>query len=198
LWVNTLIGAVLTAYVDESYRRRRGESACVYTLVGVVVDEADLGDIRDRLRALRDGKAPRLHWQRERPTRLGYIAETIGTMPFRAVVVTLMHAPDTSSERARRYCLSSLLRRVHELEADRVVFESRRSEDHKDMAVIAAWRRARRPEALVRVDFVWSLAEPALWMADAVAGAFMWWLGDQCDEWHHLERKAEVLEIDEP
>jgi L-alanine-DL-glutamate epimerase-like enolase superfamily enzyme len=119
-------------------------------------------------------------------------------MPFRAVVVTLMHAPDTSSERARRYCLSSLLRRVHELEADRVVFESRRSEDHKDMAVIAAWRRARRPEALVRVDFVWSLAEPALWMADAVAGAFMWWLGDQCDEWHHLERKAEVLEIDEP
>lgn len=197
-WVNTLIGVSLTAYVDESYRRRRGESACVYTLVGVVVDEADLDDIRDRLRALRDGKAPRLHWQRERPIRLGRIAETIAMMPFTAVVVTVMHAPATSSERARRYCLSPLLRRVNELGVDRIVFESRQSEDYKDMRVIASWRRAKRPEALVRVDFVWSLAEPALWMADAVAGAFMWWLGDQRDEWHQFEPKAEVIEIDEP
>jgi len=56
LWVNTLICVVLTAYVDESYRRRRSESVCVYTLVGVVVADADLDGIRSELRGLRNGK----------------------------------------------------------------------------------------------------------------------------------------------
>jgi hypothetical protein len=51
LWVNTLIGVVLTAYVDESMRRRRGESVCFYVLAAVLVDDQDLDDVRDEMKS---------------------------------------------------------------------------------------------------------------------------------------------------
>jgi len=78
------------------------------------------------------------------------------------------------------------------------VFESRQAEDRKDMQVIAAWRRAKRPEAMVRVDFLPAVAEPGLWLDDIIAVAFMWWLGGTCDHWQALAGKCRVVEVHEP
>ena len=198
MWVNTLIGVVVTAYVDESYRRRRGESVCVYTLVGVVVADVEMDDVRSELRGLRSGKDKTLHWRRERPERLPALAAAVGSLPVRAVATVMMHDAGIDSERARRFCLSQLLRELHGLQAERVVFESRQAEDRKDMQVIAAWRRAKRPEAMVRVDFLPAIAEPGLWLADVIAGAFMWWLRGTCDHWLVLADKCRVVEVNEP
>ena len=79
-----------------------------------------------------------------------------------------------------------------------MVFESRQAEDRKDMQVIAAWRRAKRPEAMMRVDFLPAVAEPGLWLADIIAGAFMWWLRGTCDHWLMLADKCRVVEVHSP
>ena len=110
----------------------------------------------------------------------------------------MMHDARTDSERARRFCLSQLLRELHGLGVERVVFESRQAEDRKDMQVIAAWRRAKRPEAMLRVDFLPAIAEPGLWLADIIAGAFMRWFGGSCDHWLLLAGKCRVVEVHEP
>jgi hypothetical protein len=197
-WVNTLIGVPLTAYVDESYCRRRGESTCVYTLVGVVVDDTDLDVVRSALCDLRSGKDKTLHWRREQPERLPVIAEAVRALPMSAVVTVVMHNASVDSERARRHCLSQLLRELFDAGSEQVVFESRQAEDRKDLQVIAGWRRAKRPEAMVRVDFLPAVAEPALWLADIVAGAFMWWLGGACDHWSVLADACRVVEVSLP
>ena len=171
---------------------------CVYTLVGVVVADVDMDGIRTELCGLRSGKDKTLHWRRERPERLPAIAAAVGSLPIRAVATVMMHDAWVESERARRYCLSQLLRELHDLDAKHVVFESRQAEDRKDMQVIAAWRRAKRPEAMVRVDFLPAVAEPGLWLADIIAGAFMWWLGGTCDHWSALAGKCRVVEVHEP
>ena len=109
----------------------------------------------------------------------------------------MMHDAKLASERARRLCLSQLLRELFETGAEHVVFESRQAEDRTDMQVVAGWRRAKRPEAMVRIDFAAAVAEPALWLADVVAGAFMWWLGGTCDHWSAIAHRCRVVEVEE-
>lgn len=172
---------------------------CLYALVGVVVADIDADGIRSGLlRELRSGKDKTLHWRRERPERLPVIAAAVGSLPVRAVAAVMMHNARVESERARRHCLSQLLRELHDLAAEHIVFESRQTEDRQDLQVIAAWRRAKRPEAMTRVDFLPAVAEPGLWLPDIVAGAFMWWLGGTCDHWSVLADKCRVVEVHEP
>ncbi len=198
MWVNTLIGVVLTAYVDESMRRRRGEAACVYTLVAVLVADDQLDDVREALRRLRYGKTQIIHWHAESDRRLPVIAGAIAELPIDGVVTVLMHRPEISAERARRLCLSVLLAELRRLAVDRVLFESRQAQDANDLRVIRSWRRYGREGAQVRVDFLRKSEEPALWLADCVAGAFMWWLNGTCDHWSAIADSCRVVEVEEP
>ncbi|WP_370363322.1 hypothetical protein [Catenulispora sp. GP43] len=187
---------VLTAYVDESMRRRRGEGICFYVLAAVLVDDRDLDDVRDALKSLRRGKAKSIHWRYERPDRQPELAAAIASLPIRPVVAVCLHEIAVASERARRLCLASLLAALDDHAVARVILDSRREQDNNDLKVLQAWRRAGRPEAGVRMDFQDSEAEPALWAPDCVAGAVAWWLNGDGASWCHLEAITQVVDVD--
>lgn len=150
LWVNTLIGVVLTAYVDESMRRRRGESVCFYVLAAVLVDDQELDDVRDALRGLRYGKSPELHRRDERPERRRLIAEAVAAVPVSAVVAVCIHGPSLLTERARRLSLGALLHELSVEGVNRAVFDSRRDQDRSELRLIQNWRRFGRPGCDIR------------------------------------------------
>jgi hypothetical protein len=196
LWVNTLIGVVLTAYVDESMRRRRGEGVCFYVLAAVLVDDQDLDDVRDALRRLRYGKSKELHWRDERPERRPLIAEAIAALPVSAVVAVCVHSPNLSSERARRLSLGRLLLGLSTDGVDQIVFDSRRDQDRSELRLLQNWRRFGRPGCAVRTDFFTGESEPALWAADCAAGAVAWWLNGDAVGWRHFEAVARIVDVD--
>lgn len=146
MWVNTLIGVVLTAYVDESMRRRRGEGVCVYVLAAVLVDDSDLDDVRDELRLLRKGKSKSIHWRYEQADRQPMPAAAIASSPIRPVVSVCLHELGVAGERVRRLCLASLLAAVSDHNVARAILDSRREQDDNDLKVLQAWRRAGRAQ----------------------------------------------------
>lgn len=196
LWVNTLIGVVLTAYIDESMRRRRGEGVCFYVLAAVLVEDQYLDDVRTVLRCLRYGKTPELHWRDERPERRPVIAETIASLPVSAVVAVCVHGPDLPSERARRLSLGRLLPELSTDGVDRIVFDSRRDQDRSELRLIQNWRRFGRPGCEVRTDFFQSESEPALWAADCAAGSVAWWLNGNPVGWRYFEAMTRIVDVD--
>lgn len=188
----------LTAYIDESARRRQGETVCFYVLSAVLVDDSEVDDVRANLRSLRYGKTNIIHWRHERPERWPMLATAISVMPIKAIVAVCPHASATSSERARRFCLSRLLVEFREAGADRVVLDSRQGQDAAELRMVMAWRRARRPEAHIRLDYVRSSEEPMLWVTDCVAGAVAWWLGGDSVGWDALEPVVRLVEVELP
>ncbi|MEZ0106925.1 hypothetical protein ABH920_000916 [Catenulispora sp. EB89] len=187
---------VLTAYVDESMRRRRGEGACFYVLAAVLVDDSDLDDVRAVLRGLRYGKSRELHWRDERPERRPLIAEAVAGLPVAAVVAVCIHGPSVPSERARRLSLGRLLHELSVEGVNQAVFDSRRDQDRSELRLIQNWRRFGRPGCDVRTDFFVSASEPALWAADCAAGAVAWWLNGDAVGWQHLEAVTRVVDVD--
>jgi hypothetical protein len=196
LWVNTLIGVVLTAYVDESARRRRGEDVCFYVLAAVLIDDADLGSVRGALRQLRYGKSSMSHWRQELPSRWSVLAAAIADLPLQAIATVCLHDAEVKSERARRLCLGRLLVALQAAGADRAVLDSRRHEDDAELRLLQAWRRSGRSEAALRVDYLRSHMEPALWAADCVAGATAWWLNGDPVGCKHLGAVTEIVDVD--
>jgi hypothetical protein len=195
-WVNTLIDVSLTAYVDESMRRRRGEDFCFYVLAAVLVEDDELDDVRDRLRRLRYGKTPELHWRDERPERRPLIAKAIASLPVSAVVAVCIHGQDMAAERARRLSLGRLLVELDADAVERVVLDSRRAQDREELRLFQNWRRFGRPGTDVRLDHFEGRVEPALWVADCVAGAVAWWLNGNPVGWKHLEAVTRIVDVD--
>lgn len=52
---------MLTAYVDESARRRQGEVTCVYTLAAVLVADDAEEKVRGVMKSLRHGRSRVIH-----------------------------------------------------------------------------------------------------------------------------------------
>ncbi|WP_067183935.1 DUF3800 domain-containing protein [Microtetraspora niveoalba] len=170
---------MLTAYVDESLRRRPHDDS-VYAMAAVVMDAADCEDVRVDLESLRLGKSPRLHWRDESPTRQLAIAERIADMPIRGIVTVYLHGGEVRTERARRRCLERLLIEVDKAGVAAVSIESRTPEqDHLDRGLLTGLRKARVLPKSLTVRWQPSASEPLLWAADAVVGATTWWLDGQ-------------------
>lgn len=195
-WVNTLIAVSLTAYVDESLRRRRGEDFCFYVLAAVLVEDEDLDDVREGLRRLRYGKTPELHWRDERPERRPVIAAAVAAMSVTSVVAVCIHGPGISSERARRLALGRLLPELDAESVNRIVFDSRRGQDESDYDLVRSWRRFSRPGSGIRLDFFEGVLEPALWAADCAAGAVAWWLNGNDVGWRHMEAVTRIVDVE--
>jgi hypothetical protein len=161
----------LHAWVDESVLVD-GPGPGAYVLGAVVADPTSCDGIRDKLRALRRGREPRLHWQTEQPRRRTLIADTVAAMDLAAIVVVGTPVARTAQERARRCCLDRLLFELDQLGVEQVWMEARTDRlNRADLRLVDAARRKGAIPGRLRVDHARPLDEPMLWLPDSVAGA---------------------------
>lgn len=186
----------LTAYVDESARRRRDESTCAYTLAAVLVAETDAEAVRATMRGLRYGRSQVVHWRVERAERRKLIAGALAELPVTGVVTVCLHAAEVKSERARRRCLVRLLVELAARGVDRVVFEARLGPlDDADRRVLTGLRRADTVPAEMVVTWE-PPAAPELWAADCIAGAISWWLDGDDRYFEPLQKLVTLVDVD--
>jgi hypothetical protein len=183
---------VLTAYVDESLRRR-ADDLSVYAMAAVVVDSADHEALRATLKSLLLGNRRRLHWRDESPKHRIEIAEALASLPIEGMVVAHIHDRTTRHERARRLCLERLLHELGAGSAAGVVIESRSAEDRLDRGLLTGLRRSRRVPLSMEVRWESPLDEPLLWSADAVVGATTWWLDGQPEYFDIIADQVTVI-----
>ncbi|MER6173456.1 hypothetical protein [Streptosporangium sp. NPDC001681] len=183
---------MLTAYVDESLRRRP-DDCNVYAMAAVIVDSADHDDMRAALESLRLGKRRRLHWRDESPAHRIDIAEALAKLPIEGIVAVHLHDRGVRHERARRLCLERLLYEVDAKNTTRVTVESRASEDRLDRSLLTSMRRSLRISLTMKVDWVLPFDEPLLWAADAVVGATTWWLDGQPEYFEVLADRVRMI-----
>ena len=157
------------AWVDESVLVGAG----LYILAAVVATPAACDDIRQMLRDLRFKNKPRLHWYEEDDARRHKIAVAIAACDATSLVVIASPMARNGQERARRKCIERLLWQLYEMhQVGHVKFESRtQSQDRSDRHMVAAMRGSRTISSSIRIDFERPVAEPMLWIRDAVAGA---------------------------
>ncbi|MEU0478546.1 hypothetical protein ABZ260_05065 [Streptosporangium sp. NPDC006013] len=153
---------MLTAYVDESLRRRPDDCS-VYAMAAVVVDSTDHDDIRATLESLRLGKSPRLHWREESSARQLAITKRLAGMPVHGIVTVYLHGKETRTERARRRCLEKLLVELDHAGVTTVLIESRSpDQDHLDLLLLMGVRKTRALSKNIRVSWQSSHKEPLL------------------------------------
>ena len=186
---------MITAYVDESLRRPAHDYS-VYAMAAVLIDSADHAEVRSELEALRLGKSPRLHWRDESSARRLAVTEALTKMPLRGFVTVCLHDRGVRTERARRRCLERLLMELDQTGVVTTLIESRSApQDHADLLMVMAMRKARALSKSLTVLWQSSYAEPLLWAADAVVGAATWWLDGHPDYFNLLGERISVLDL---
>jgi hypothetical protein len=162
----------LHAWVDESMSVADDNGPGAYVLAAVLADPLQCEGIRDRFRALRRGREPRLHWRSEESRRRARIAAAFADVDLAAIVAVGSPARQSKQERARRCCLEHLLFELHRRQVSHVWLEARtESLNRTDVRFVEALRAQRVITNALRVDFGQPSAEPMLWLPDAVAGA---------------------------
>ncbi|WP_433500845.1 DUF3800 domain-containing protein [Sphaerimonospora sp. CA-214678] len=183
---------MLTAYIDESLRRRPHDDS-VYAMAAVIVDLADRDDIRLTLETLRLGKQRRLHWRDESPAHRLDISRTLTELPLDSIVTVCIHDRTIRHERARRLCLERLFYELDSRNVERVTLESRYTEDRLDRSLLTSMRRSLRISLTMEVCWTSPYDEPLLWAADAVVGATTWWLDGQPQCFEVLADRIRVI-----
>jgi hypothetical protein len=183
---------VLYAYIDESLRRRPNDDS-VYAMAAVIMNSSDYSDIRLVLESLRLGKRRRLHWRDESPAHRLRIAETLIALPLDGLVTVCIHGRDIRHERARRLCLERLLHELDAKRAEKVILESRYTEDRLDRSLLTSLRRSLRISKSMDVSWSTPYDEPLLWAADAIVGATTWWLDGESRYFDRLARQIKVI-----
>ncbi|WP_322762835.1 hypothetical protein [Frankia sp. Cr2] len=157
--------------MDESLRLRVGETG-LYILAAAVADVSSCPPIRDSLRSLLGRRQQRLHWRDEDAPRRRKVVSLVAGADLVAVVVVGAPVDRRKQERARRICMERLMYELGEMSVARVLLESRTSSlNSKDLAMVEALRGSRIMPTGLYVGHASPLAEPMLWIADAVAGA---------------------------
>ena len=184
---------MLWAFVDESCRARADDD-CVYALAAVVLPLDGLEHVRSMMDSLRYGKAPTVHWRTERAPRKSLIAQAVASIDFASVVAVSLHGTRSRSERARRHCLLRLLPELSARDVGTVVFESRRTQDAHDRAILTVLRSSGQVAAGMTVRWERASSDAALWAADVLAGVVTGWLGGERLWWPLFEERVTLLE----
>ncbi|GAB3150465.1 hypothetical protein GCM10027161_49580 [Microbispora hainanensis] len=175
----------------------RADDDCVYALAAVVLPSSGLEHVRSLMDALRYGKAPTVHWRTERTPRKSVIAEAVASIDFASMVAVSLHDMGSRPERARRHCLLRLLPELSARNVGTVVFESRRTQDAHDRAILTVLRRHGQVAAGMTVRWERASSDAALWVADVLAGIVTGWLGGENLWWPLFEKRVTFLEAGE-
>lgn len=161
--------AALHAWVDESIH----VTANLYLLAAAVMETSDdLDTTRQRLRVMARRTRGRTHWNSEEEGDRLRLSQLIGDLPLTNIVVAASRIDPRRQERARRKCMQQLLHRLASDDVSQVWFESRDEiGNSRDLAMVANLRTTDALPSTLRIDHAKPLAEPLLWVPDAVAGA---------------------------
>ncbi|MFE2754224.1 DUF3800 domain-containing protein [Actinosynnema sp. NPDC059335] len=152
------------AFVDESRRKD------TYFLAAALVELGDLTRLRTALRALLFPGQRELHFQRETPQRRKAILSRLVEWEVR---VDLYRADcGRSEEQARQTCLVRLVDDLLDIDARRLVLDSRPGRDRHDVRTIRNASGKRPRDSGLLYEHFDSALEPLLWVADIAAWSY--------------------------
>ncbi|SDU75766.1 hypothetical protein SAMN04488563_5034 [Jiangella alkaliphila] len=159
--------------VDECEAVRAGHS---YSLAASIIPSDRLDTVRDAVTALTPRNRSKLHWHDAETTerRLQLVQLVADLDAIEHVAVVLSTRPAERPERRRRHCLGRLLPELHDLGVSRVTAEAREAkQNQRDRQFLDGLRAQGLVPATLRLDHRPGPAEPALAVADIVAGAVL-------------------------
>ncbi|TNC20820.1 DUF3800 domain-containing protein [Amycolatopsis alkalitolerans] len=150
------------AFIDESGRDRR------YFICVAIIDPAALAPARKRLSGLLLPGQRELHFKTEKPPRRRLLADRIAELPLATFIYETGRTPKTE-EQDRQRCLEQVVHDLVELDAHRMVLDSR---DHRDKHDRATIYRALGQKTDLTHTHLNSTSAPLLWIPDAVAWCY--------------------------
>ena len=163
----------MIAFGDES-----GSVASIdpgaYIFAGVLLAPARADHARGAITALRRPTEKKIHWREDADKRHVEVIQCIAALPIRALVVARVGPLGDRAERRRRKCLEAFLDELQSLGCRDLTLESRGQHlDGSDMDLLNGLRAQKRLSSDLRVAHRAGPTEPLLWVADAVAGAYV-------------------------
>ena len=179
------------AFVDESiYRSSDGRET--YLMAATLVAPEETAASTAEMLALRPGRVGNLHWSKEGATRQQLIVDRIAELALSHLVVVRSSPRRERPERQRRKCLEQLCCDLETLTVTRLVIESRgAADDRRDLATMQSLRAQRRLGPELRMRHERGPAQPLLWIADAVCGAYR----SGGSRWEPLRTNTTVIEL---
>ncbi|MFE1957657.1 hypothetical protein [Streptomyces sp. NPDC059479] len=161
------------AFMDESESHRRADPH-TYILAAALIEPNAVDHIREETAALRIPGQRKLHWRDESAKRQATIAQAIARLDALHLIVVRNGSAGESSERRRRKCLERMACELSHRGVTRITAESREAkQNERDMKVFDVLRSSQTISSNLRLFHEPGPAEPVLWIADAVAGAYV-------------------------
>lgn len=160
------------AHIDET-GTKLSEGRRLYALAAVLTNAADHPVVSTTMTGLLLPRQRWLHHYDDTHDRRVKIAEALAPLPLIGTIFMITPTDQGSQERARAKLLVELLPHLQHTErATQVVMESRQAGDRHDRRVRDRLRRSHRIDAAMPVDHKVKDADPILWVADFIAGAY--------------------------
>ncbi|MFD4197922.1 MULTISPECIES: hypothetical protein [Amycolatopsis] len=153
------------AFIDESAR------AQTYLICVAIVDPAQLSPARKQLTTLLLPGQRELHFKTEKPPRRRLLADRIAGLPVTTYIYATGRTPKTE-EQDRQRCLERAVRDLMDLNAHRLVFDSRDLRDRHDRTTIYRALGRRPADTNITYEHLNSAGTPLLWIPDAVAWCY--------------------------
>ena len=161
------------AHIDET-GTQLSDGRRLYALAAVLTDAADHAHVSAAMTGLLLPRQRWLHHYDETHDRRLKIAEAVAPLPLIGTIFMITPTERSRQEQARAKLLVELLPHLqHTEQATRVVVESRQAGDRHDRRVRDRLRRSHRIDAAMPVDHKVKDADPILWVADFIAGAYI-------------------------
>lgn len=163
----------LHAFADESYSK----TAQTYIFGAVIIPQAQLLTIQKSAVAVlqpgRAWKAQPFHWKKEPHTRrLNLLVDTVVGYGLTAYSVTAANVASGQEEAARAACLEVVILEVAINGAVGLTLDKRSTGQlAMDRQMLVEMRKRGILPPGFKYGFEWPSIEPALWIADALAGA---------------------------
>ncbi|HWE88369.1 MAG TPA: hypothetical protein VG317_02750, partial [Pseudonocardiaceae bacterium] len=152
------------AFVDESQRGSR------YYLAAAIVEPARLGPTRRALRALLMPGQREIHFCKEKPPRQRSVSDAVARLP---VKVRIYHRTcGRQNEPARQQCVSAMVRDLLDIDARRLVIDSRDERDMHDQRTLHEALVKRPQESSLVYEHGPSTGDALLWIADVAAWCY--------------------------
>jgi hypothetical protein len=175
------------AFGDES------ELTGVYICAAVIVDDDTAEEIREIMRTLRPFRG-KLRWHDESPQSRRKIIAILAGLDVMYVVAVRACAQHEPIARRRAKCLAALVAELDAAGVEHLLLESRSAaQDNQDLRLIARMQASRRLPNNLRVDHARGAAEPLLWIADVVAGAFGTAVRGIADDFEEIAEAVQVI-----
>jgi hypothetical protein len=183
------------AFGDES-----GSVASVdpgaYIFAGILLTPTRASGVREAIAALRRPSQKKIHWRDDADKRHAEVVQCIAALPISGLVIARVGPLSDRAERRRRKCLEAFLDELQSLGCHELTLESRGPhQDRDDMDLLNGLRAQRRLSSNLRVAHRAGPAEPLLWIADAVAGAYVAHRTGDSTYFAHIEGLTKVVEV---